>query len=164
MFSFVILPVCLFVLDLPLPLSLALSLSLLSILTSRYSLTTLSNSNPRTPFSQRSNENLKHTILGISHGERWIRKEEEFGGCSLGFERGLMGDNRGHQSALIDRPTLYTFHGIISSTKGFTIGSSPWDASCKNKRKCFFTSVLLKDSHSRWFTLFAAWNTFCSSV
>ncbi|KAH6711218.1 phenylacetate 2-hydroxylase [Leptodontidium sp. MPI-SDFR-AT-0119] len=41
----------------------------------------------------------------------------------------------GHQSACIDRPTLYTFHGIISSTQGFTIGSSPWDESCKNKRK-----------------------------
>ncbi len=41
----------------------------------------------------------------------------------------------GHQSAVVDRPTLYTFHGVISSTQGFTIGSSPWDASCKNKRK-----------------------------
>ena len=41
----------------------------------------------------------------------------------------------GHQSAIIDRPTLYTFHGVISSTQGFTIGSSPWDESCKNKRK-----------------------------
>ena len=41
----------------------------------------------------------------------------------------------GHQSAVIDRPTLYTFHGVISSTQGFTIGSSPWDSSCKNKRK-----------------------------
>jgi phenylacetate 2-hydroxylase len=41
----------------------------------------------------------------------------------------------GHQSAIIDRPTLYTFDGIISSTQGFTIGSSPWDESCKNKRK-----------------------------
>ncbi|KIX08972.1 uncharacterized protein Z518_00050 [Rhinocladiella mackenziei CBS 650.93] len=41
----------------------------------------------------------------------------------------------GHQTAVIDRPTLYTFHGVISSTQGFTIGSSPWDASCKNKRK-----------------------------
>lgn len=30
---------------------------------------------------------------------------------------------------------LYTFHGVISSTQGFTIGSSPWDESCKNKRK-----------------------------
>ncbi|KAL2424483.1 Phenylacetate 2-hydroxylase [Exophiala dermatitidis] len=41
----------------------------------------------------------------------------------------------GHQNAVIDRPTLYTFHGVISSTQGFTIGSSPWDTSCKNKRK-----------------------------
>lgn len=41
----------------------------------------------------------------------------------------------GNQSAVIDRPTLYTFHGVISSTQGFTIGSSPWDDSCKNKRK-----------------------------
>ncbi|KAF2721949.1 cytochrome P450 [Polychaeton citri CBS 116435] len=41
----------------------------------------------------------------------------------------------GHQTAVIDRPKLYTFHGVISSTQGFTIGSSPWDESCKNKRK-----------------------------
>lgn len=41
----------------------------------------------------------------------------------------------GNQTAVIDRPTLYTFHGVISSTQGFTIGSSPWDTSCKNKRK-----------------------------
>ncbi|RMZ83371.1 hypothetical protein DV737_g1646, partial [Chaetothyriales sp. CBS 132003] len=41
----------------------------------------------------------------------------------------------GNQSAVIDRPTLYTFHGVISSTQGFTIGSSPWDDSCKKKRK-----------------------------
>lgn len=41
----------------------------------------------------------------------------------------------GNQTAVIDRPTLYTFHGVISSTQGFTIGSSPWDESCKNKRK-----------------------------
>ncbi|KAK5071941.1 hypothetical protein LTR64_004281 [Lithohypha guttulata] len=41
----------------------------------------------------------------------------------------------GHQSAVIDRPTLYTFHGVISSTQGFTIGSSPWDDSTKNRRK-----------------------------
>ncbi|EME88421.1 uncharacterized protein MYCFIDRAFT_185117 [Pseudocercospora fijiensis CIRAD86] len=41
----------------------------------------------------------------------------------------------GNQSAVIDRPKLYTFHRLISSTQGFTIGSSPWDESCKNKRK-----------------------------
>ncbi|KYG45555.1 hypothetical protein M433DRAFT_143849 [Acidomyces richmondensis BFW] len=41
----------------------------------------------------------------------------------------------GHQFAVIDRPKLYTFHGVISSTQGFTIGSPPWDGSCRNKRK-----------------------------
>lgn len=41
----------------------------------------------------------------------------------------------GHQSAVIDRPKLYTFHGVISSTQGFTIGTSPWDDSARNKRK-----------------------------
>lgn len=36
---------------------------------------------------------------------------------------------------------LYTFHGVISSTQGFTIGSSPWDESCKNKRKAAGTAL-----------------------
>lgn len=47
----------------------------------------------------------------------------------------------GHQNAIIDRPKLYTFHGIISSTQGFTIGSSPWDDSCKKKRKAAGTAL-----------------------
>ncbi|KAF2496057.1 putative cytochrome P450 [Lophium mytilinum] len=47
----------------------------------------------------------------------------------------------GNQSALIDRPKLYTFHGVISSTQGFTIGSSPWDDSCKNRRKAAGTAL-----------------------
>ncbi|KAL4779769.1 cytochrome P450 [Aspergillus varians] len=47
----------------------------------------------------------------------------------------------GHQNALIDRPKLYTFHGVISSTQGFTIGSSPWDESCKKKRKAAGTAL-----------------------
>lgn len=47
----------------------------------------------------------------------------------------------GNQNAVIDRPTLYTFHGVISSTQGFTIGSSPWDESCKNKRKAAGTAL-----------------------
>ncbi|KAJ5059025.1 cytochrome P450 [Bipolaris maydis] len=42
---------------------------------------------------------------------------------------------------LIDRPKLYTFHGLISSTQGFTIGSSPWDESCRNKRKAASTTL-----------------------
>ncbi|KAK8135466.1 hypothetical protein PG984_003406 [Apiospora sp. TS-2023a] len=47
----------------------------------------------------------------------------------------------GNQNALIDRPKLYTFHGVISSTQGFTIGSSPWDESCKKKRKAAGTAL-----------------------
>lgn len=47
----------------------------------------------------------------------------------------------GNQNAVIDRPTLYTFHGVISSTQGFTIGSSPWDESCKKKRKAAGTAL-----------------------
>jgi phenylacetate 2-hydroxylase len=47
----------------------------------------------------------------------------------------------GNQNAIIDRPKLYTFHGVISSTQGFTIGSSPWDESCKKKRKAAGTAL-----------------------
>ncbi|KAI1469652.1 putative cytochrome P450 [Daldinia caldariorum] len=47
----------------------------------------------------------------------------------------------GHQNAVIDRPKLYTFHGLISSTQGFTIGSSPWDDSCNRKRKAAGTAL-----------------------
>ncbi|KAI1456417.1 cytochrome P450 [Annulohypoxylon moriforme] len=47
----------------------------------------------------------------------------------------------GNQNAVIDRPKLYTFHGVISSTQGFTIGSSPWDESCKKKRKAAGTAL-----------------------
>ncbi|KAI1480294.1 putative cytochrome P450 [Daldinia eschscholtzii] len=47
----------------------------------------------------------------------------------------------GHQNAVIDRPKLYTFHGLISSTQGFTIGSSPWDDSCHRKRKAAGTAL-----------------------
>ncbi|KAK0374029.1 cytochrome P450 [Colletotrichum limetticola] len=47
----------------------------------------------------------------------------------------------GYQNAVIDRPKLYTFHGLISSTQGFTIGSSPWDDSCRRKRKVAGTAL-----------------------
>ncbi|KAH8886244.1 putative cytochrome P450 phenylacetate 2-hydroxylase [Thozetella sp. PMI_491] len=40
-----------------------------------------------------------------------------------------------NQSSLISRPTLHTFHDVLSSTQGFTIGTSPWDESCKRRRK-----------------------------
>lgn len=46
-----------------------------------------------------------------------------------------------NQSALISRPTLHTFHTVVSSSEGFTIGTSPWDESCKNRRKAAATAL-----------------------
>jgi phenylacetate 2-hydroxylase len=46
-----------------------------------------------------------------------------------------------HQSALISRPKLHTFHTVVSSSQGFTIGTSPWDESCKNRRKAAATAL-----------------------
>ncbi|RDL41847.1 uncharacterized protein BP5553_01826 [Venustampulla echinocandica] len=46
-----------------------------------------------------------------------------------------------NQSALISRPTLHTFHTVVSSSQGFTIGTSPWDESCKHRRKATATAL-----------------------
>ncbi|ODV91549.1 hypothetical protein CANCADRAFT_72821 [Tortispora caseinolytica NRRL Y-17796] len=46
-----------------------------------------------------------------------------------------------NQSALISRPMLYTFHKVVSSSQGFTIGTSPWDESCKRRRKTAATAL-----------------------
>jgi phenylacetate 2-hydroxylase len=46
-----------------------------------------------------------------------------------------------HQSSLISRPMFHTFHSVVSSSQGFTIGTSPWDASCKNRRKAAATAL-----------------------
>ncbi|KAL1996693.1 hypothetical protein VTN49DRAFT_7558 [Thermomyces lanuginosus] len=46
-----------------------------------------------------------------------------------------------HQSSLISRPTLHTFHNVVSSSQGFTIGTSPWDESCKRRRKAAATAL-----------------------
>lgn len=46
-----------------------------------------------------------------------------------------------NQSALISRPTLHTFHSVVSSSQGFTIGTSPWDESCKRRRKAAATAL-----------------------
>lgn len=45
------------------------------------------------------------------------------------------------QSALISRPTFHTFHSVVSSSQGFTIGTSPWDESCKRRRKAAATAL-----------------------
>jgi phenylacetate 2-hydroxylase len=46
-----------------------------------------------------------------------------------------------HQSSLISRPTFHTFHSVVSSSQGFTIGTSPWDDSCKRRRKAAGTAL-----------------------
>ncbi|KAK3203607.1 hypothetical protein GRF29_106g69990 [Pseudopithomyces chartarum] len=45
------------------------------------------------------------------------------------------------QSALISRPTLHTFHTLVSSSQGYTIGTSPWDPSCKARRRAAATAL-----------------------
>ena len=46
-----------------------------------------------------------------------------------------------NQSALISRPALHTFHTVVSSSEGFTIGTSAWDESCKLRRKAAATAL-----------------------
>lgn len=42
---------------------------------------------------------------------------------------------------MISRPTFHTFHSVVSSSQGFTIGTSPWDESCKKRRKAAATAL-----------------------
>ena len=46
-----------------------------------------------------------------------------------------------HQSSTISRPMFHTFHSVVSSSQGFTIGTSPWDSSCKARRKAAGTAL-----------------------
>lgn len=39
-----------------------------------------------------------------------------------------------NQTALIDRPLFYTFHQLVSTSQGLTIGTSPWNETCKKRR------------------------------
>ncbi|RDW78864.1 cytochrome P450 [Aspergillus mulundensis] len=91
--------------------------------------------------------------LGDDHAsvcERWWRKySHSVFQIKLGNTRAVVVNSftdcrrmlLSHQNALIDRPKLYTFHGVISSTQGYTIGSSPWDESCRKKRKAAGTAL-----------------------
>ncbi|KAJ5570332.1 cytochrome P450 [Penicillium hispanicum] len=40
-----------------------------------------------------------------------------------------------NQSATLDRPWFYTFHGVVSATSAATIGTSPWDERTKKQRR-----------------------------
>lgn len=46
-----------------------------------------------------------------------------------------------NQAALSSRPALHTFHKVISSSQGLSIGTSPWDDSCKRRRKAAATAL-----------------------
>ncbi|KAI5781861.1 cytochrome P450 phenylacetate 2-hydroxylase-like protein [Geopyxis carbonaria] len=46
-----------------------------------------------------------------------------------------------HSASLISRPTAYTFHSVVSDSSSFTIGTSPWDASCKARRRAAATAL-----------------------
>ncbi|CAF4300972.1 unnamed protein product, partial [Rotaria sp. Silwood2] len=46
-----------------------------------------------------------------------------------------------NQGALSSRPALYTFHTVVSSSQGLSIGTSPWDDSCKKRRKAAATAL-----------------------
>lgn len=36
---------------------------------------------------------------------------------------------------------FHTFHSVVSTSQGFTIGTSPWDESCKKRRKAAGTAL-----------------------
>jgi phenylacetate 2-hydroxylase len=40
-----------------------------------------------------------------------------------------------NQSAMMSRPLFHTFHSALSGDEGYTIGTSPWSESCKQRRK-----------------------------
>ncbi|KAJ5238564.1 cytochrome P450 [Penicillium chermesinum] len=40
-----------------------------------------------------------------------------------------------NQSATLDRPQFYTFHGVVSATSAATIGTSPWNERTKKQRR-----------------------------
>lgn len=52
--------------------------------------------------------------------------------------RELWLDNRSQNNS---RPTLYTFHEVVSKTQGFTIGTTPWGDSYKKKKKFVATNL-----------------------
>ncbi|KAL1410449.1 hypothetical protein Q8F55_004460 [Vanrija albida] len=50
----------------------------------------------------------------------------------------LLSDKGG---AFISRPTFHNFHQVLASSAGTTIGTSPWDESCKRRRKAAATAL-----------------------
>lgn len=90
--------------------------------------------------------------LGDSHAlvaKQWARQYGDVFQARLGNRRIVFANSFDsvkdlwvtNQSAMISRPTLHTFHTVVSSSEGFTIGTSPWDESCKARRKAAATAL-----------------------
>ncbi|TWU74242.1 hypothetical protein ED733_004211 [Metarhizium rileyi] len=90
--------------------------------------------------------------LGTDHArvaQRWARKYGPVFQTRLGNRRIIFVNSYDsvkhfwitHQSSLISRPVFHTFHSVVSSSQGFTIGTSPWDESCKRRRKAAATAL-----------------------
>ncbi|KAL2211316.1 cytochrome P450 [Sarocladium strictum] len=90
--------------------------------------------------------------LGTDHArvaQRWAKKYGPVFQTRLGNKRVIFANSYDsvrhfwitHQSALISRPMFHTFHSVVSSSQGFTIGTSPWDDSCKQRRKAAGTAL-----------------------
>ncbi|KAF2264583.1 cytochrome P450 phenylacetate hydroxylase-like protein [Lojkania enalia] len=90
--------------------------------------------------------------LGVDHAkvaQKWAKKYGPVFQVRMGNRRIVFANSFEsvrhlwvtNQSALISRPTLHTFHKVVSSSQGFTIGTSPWDESCKQRRKAAATAL-----------------------
>ncbi|POR31884.1 Phenylacetate 2-hydroxylase [Tolypocladium paradoxum] len=90
--------------------------------------------------------------LGTDHArvtQKWARRYGPVFQTRLGTKRIIFVNSYDtvkhfwitHQSALISRPTFHTFHSVVSTSQGFTIGTSPWDESCKQRRRAAATAL-----------------------
>ncbi|KAK5989527.1 Phenylacetate 2-hydroxylase [Cladobotryum mycophilum] len=90
--------------------------------------------------------------LGVDHArvaQKWASKYGPVFQTRLGNKRVIFVNSYDsvkhfwitHQSSLISRPTFHTFHSVVSTSQGFTIGTSPWDESCKRRRKAAATAL-----------------------
>lgn len=55
---------------------------------------------------------------------------------------------KGQSVKLNSRPTKLTFHNVVGSTNGFTVGSTPFGESFRRERKCLMLQLSFKASHS----------------
>ncbi len=90
--------------------------------------------------------------LGVDHArvaQKWAKQYGPVFQTRLGNKRVIFVNSYDsvkyfwitNQSSLISRPMFHTFHSVVSSSQGFTIGTSPWDTSCKNRRKAAGTAL-----------------------